>query len=121
MTLLVTHTNSLNSFGTRKNCTKNGDNKKNRIRSQQIRESYDIQPINECVEIRRREWDENVTRMDVKRLVNISRDNIPAGRSPFENKIGRPNIWLKQSEPPIIIRRYKLYKNKYLGNHLHGL
>ena len=32
------------------------------IRSQQIRESYGIQPINEWME-RRREWDEHVTRM----------------------------------------------------------
>ena len=27
----------------------------------------------------RREWDEQVTRMDVERLVKISRDHIPAG------------------------------------------
>jgi hypothetical protein len=30
---------------------------------------------------RRREWDEHVMRMDAERLVKISRDNIPAGRS----------------------------------------
>ena len=30
---------------------------------------------------RRREWNEHVTRMDAERLVKISRDNIPAGRS----------------------------------------
>ena len=29
---------------------------------------------------RRREWDEDATRMDAERLVKISRDNIPAGR-----------------------------------------
>ena len=51
-----------------------------RIRSQQIRESFSIQPINESVEIRRRDWDEHVTRMDDERLVKISRDNIPSGR-----------------------------------------
>ena len=45
----------------------------NRIRSQQFRESCDIQPINEWVE--RREWEEHVTRMDAERLVKI-----PAGR-----------------------------------------
>ena len=38
-----------------------------RIRSQQIRESYGIQPIKEWVERRRREWDELVTRMDAQR------------------------------------------------------
>ena len=32
------------------------------------------------MERRRREWDEHVTRMNANRLVNISRDNIPAGR-----------------------------------------
>jgi hypothetical protein len=31
-------------------------------------------------EERRKEWNENVTRMDTERLVKISRDNIPAGR-----------------------------------------
>ena len=30
----------------------------------------------------RREWDEHATRMDAERLVKISRDNMPAGRSP---------------------------------------
>ena len=34
---------------------------------------------------RRREWDENVTRMDAERLIKISKDNLPGGRSP-----GRP-------------------------------
>ena len=56
--------------------------KMDRIKSQQIRESYGIQSINEWVErrIRRREWDQHVTRMDAERLVKISRDNIPVGR-----------------------------------------
>jgi hypothetical protein len=48
------------------------------IRSQQNRESCSIQPI-EWVE-RGRECDEHVTRID-ERLVKISRDNMPAGRS----------------------------------------
>ena len=51
-----------------------------RIRSQQIRESCSIEPINEWVERRRRKWDEQVTRMEAERLVKISRDNIPVGR-----------------------------------------
>ena len=52
------------------------------IRSQQIRESCSIQPINEFVERRRRrkEWDEHVTRMDAERLVQILSDNITAVR-----------------------------------------
>ena len=68
-----------------------GKTKIDRI-SQQIRESYGIQLINEWVERRRRrrrrrrssssrsrrrrEWDQHVTRMDAARLVKISRDNI---------------------------------------------
>ena len=56
-----------------------GKTKIDRIRSQQIRESCGIQPINEWVE-RRRQLDEHVTRMDSERLVKISRDNIPVGR-----------------------------------------
>ena len=55
-----------------------GKRKIDRIRSQQIRESCGIQPINEWEERRRkREWDQHVTRMDAERLVQISRDNIP--------------------------------------------
>ena len=49
---------------------------------QQIRESCDIQRINEWEEGRRREWDQHVTRMDAEKLVKISRDNVrvPVGR-----------------------------------------
>ena len=59
-----------------------GKTKIDRIRSQQIRESCGIQPINQWVKKkkRRRERDEHVTRTDAERLVKISRDNIPAGR-----------------------------------------
>jgi hypothetical protein len=52
------------------------ETKIDRIRSQQIRESCGIQPINEWVERIRREWDEHVTRIDGEKLVKISRDNI---------------------------------------------
>ena len=53
-----------------------GKTKIDRIRSQQIRDSCGIQPINEWVERRRRrEWDQHVTRMDAERLVKISKDN----------------------------------------------
>ena len=63
-----------------------GKTKVDRIRSQQIRQDCGIQAVNEWVErsrrirIRRRKWDEYVTRMDAERLVKISRDKIPAGR-----------------------------------------
>ena len=40
--------------------------KMDRIRSQQIKESCGIQPINEWVERRRKEWDQQVTRMDAE-------------------------------------------------------
>ena len=57
-----------------------GKTKIDRIRSQLIRESCGIQPINEWVERRTKEWGEHIKRMDAERLVNISRGNIPAGR-----------------------------------------
>ena len=41
-----------------------GKTKIGRIRSQQIRESFGIQPVNEWVERIRREWDQHTTRMD---------------------------------------------------------
>ena len=56
-----------------------GKTKIDRI-SQQIRESCGTQPLNEWMEIRRREWGEHVTTMNSERLVSISRDSIPAGR-----------------------------------------
>ena len=57
-----------------------GETVTDRIRSQQIREFCGIQPINERVKRRRREWDQHVKRMDAEKLVKISRDNIPVGR-----------------------------------------
>ena len=48
-----------------------GKTKIDKIGNQQITESYDIQPVNEWAERRRREWDEHVTRMDDERLVKI--------------------------------------------------
>ena len=56
------------------------------IKNQLIRESCDIQPINEGVE-RRREWNEYVTKKDAERLVKISRDNIPAGKKKISRKM----------------------------------
>ena len=60
-----------------------GKTKIDRIKSQEIRESCGIQPINEWVQRRRRrrsEWDEHVTRMEAETLVKISKHNIPTGR-----------------------------------------
>ena len=57
-----------------------------KIVDQQIRESCGIKPIDKRAERRRREWDEHITRMDTERLVKISGDNIPVGRSPERPK-----------------------------------
>ena len=54
-----------------------GRTKIDRIRSQQIRESSCIQPINVWAE-RRRDWNEHVPRMYAERLIRVSRDNILA-------------------------------------------
>ena len=48
------------------------------MRSQKIRKSYGIKPINEWVE-RRRELEEHVSRMDDERLVKTSRTSVLAG------------------------------------------
>ena len=58
-----------------------GKTKIDRIRSQQIRESCDIQTDNQWVErIRTTEWDHHVTRMYNETLVKLLRDNIPVRR-----------------------------------------
>ena len=62
-----------------------GKTKIDTTKCQQIREPCVIEPINDWVERRTREWDEHATGMDAERLHKMSRDNIPAGRSP-----GRP-------------------------------
>ena len=77
-----------------------------RIRSQYIRESCGIQPINESVErIRRRKRGEHAIRMDAERLVKISRDNTPACRRSPEDIRKEDNTatipWLKYAQPPI--------------------
>ena len=57
-----------------------GKPKMDRIRSQQIRESCDIQTINQWVERRSREWCKDVISMDADILVKIAKDNILPGR-----------------------------------------
>jgi hypothetical protein len=59
-----------------------GKTKLDRIRSQQIRGSCGIQPVNEWMKRRGRVWDEHITRTDAERLVKISWNSIPAGESP---------------------------------------
>ena len=69
-----------------------GKTKINRIRTQQIRESCDIHPI-EWMERRRREWDENVMRMNAEKFVKTSGDNIPGERStPRRSKRRRSDL-----------------------------
>ena len=59
---------------------------RDRIRSQQIRESCGIQSISKWME-RRRELDEHVTRIVAERFFTISRDNAyVARRSPTRPK-----------------------------------
>ena len=60
----------------------------NSWQSKQIRKSCGIQPINEWVEKRRRNWDEHVTRMGTERLVKISMGDVPTRR----RSLGRPKI-----------------------------
>ena len=68
----------------------------NRIRSQQIREFSVIQPRK-----RRREWEEDVTRMNAERLVKISRHNIPSRTS--ERKMEGLNHWLIHKNKKILV------------------
>jgi hypothetical protein len=44
---------------------------------------------------RRREWDEHITRLDAEKLIIISRDNIPTGRS----SPGRPKRRMSDLTP----------------------
>ena len=64
--------------------------KTDRIRSQQIRGSCRIQPINEWMKRRRRECDEHVTSMEAESLFKIPRENTRAQDNPqdFQNEDG---------------------------------
>ena len=53
------------------------------------------------------ESDEYVTRMDAERLVKISKDNIPAGRSPGSPKIRWSDLILDLKRKNIQKRRRK--------------
>ena len=51
---------------------------------------------------KRTEWEEHIGKMDAERLVKISRDNIPAGRSPGRPKRnGATKSLVKQAGSPI--------------------
>ena len=52
-----------------------GKTKVDRMRNQQTADSCSVQPINEWKDRIRKEWDEQMTSMDSKRLVTISRFN----------------------------------------------
>ena len=89
-----------------------GKTKIDGIKSQQIRKSCGIQPINEWVDRIRREWDQHVTRMDAERIVKISRDKIPFGKSS-----GRP----KRRWSDLIFywhRRNNAYKEEENGTNM---
>ena len=73
-----------------------GKSKIDRIGSQQFRESCDTQSVNQWVERR-------------KRLVKISKDNIPAedDLQVSENIMERRNPWLKRAETSVTTTRRK--------------
>ena len=71
----------------------------NRIRSQQIRESWSVQPINEWME-RRREWYEHLTIIYVEVLFKISRYNVPPEEDfqDFRKEDGASKFLVKRAE-----------------------
>ena len=92
------------------------------IKSQQIRESCDIEPINEWMERRKRALDEHETRMDVKRIVKMSRDNYRRKFSrSSEKKMERINPRLKQAELSTITKKKKKKKMMKKKKHLNIL
>jgi hypothetical protein len=57
-----------------------------RTRSQQVRESCSTQPNDQCMQMRRGEWDEHITRIDAERLFRI-----PGGRYTCRKEMERLN------------------------------
>jgi hypothetical protein len=64
-----------------------------KIRSDQIRQLSGIQGIIKWANVRRKEWDGHVERMEGNRLAKIARDNLPQG----VGSRGRPKKRLKES------------------------
>ena len=69
-----------------------GKTKTDGIKSQHIRDCCRIQTINERVGRRIRKLNEHVTRIDFERLIKISKDNLPAGRSSGLSKRRRSDL-----------------------------
>jgi hypothetical protein len=51
-----------------------------KIRIEDIRELCGVENVCKWVNLRRKEWDEHITRMRDNRVVKIIRDAVPAGR-----------------------------------------
>jgi stage III sporulation protein SpoIIIAA len=56
-----------------------GKTLRDKIRSDQLRQLSEIQDIIKWTNVRRKEWDGHVERMDDNHLANIARDNRPQG------------------------------------------
>ena len=56
-----------------------GKTLRDKIRSDQLRQLSGIQDIIQWTNVRRREWDAHVERMEDNRLAKIARDNRPQG------------------------------------------
>jgi hypothetical protein len=56
-----------------------GKSLRDKIRSDQLRQLSGIQDIIKWANVRRREWDGHVERMEDSRLAKIARDNRPLG------------------------------------------
>lgn len=63
-----------------------GKTLRDRTRSQDIRNKYNVTNINEWIKMRRIKWNEHIDRMTTDRIVKIARDQLPNGR----RSIGRP-------------------------------
>ncbi|KAI4472235.1 hypothetical protein M0802_017027 [Mischocyttarus mexicanus] len=59
-----------------------GKTRKDRIRNTSIRKECDIQDIIKWGRVRRRNWDEHISRMDADRMVKAARDYKPTGIRP---------------------------------------
>jgi stage III sporulation protein SpoIIIAA len=64
-----------------------GKTLRDKIRSDQLQQLSGIQDIVKWTNVRRREWDAHVNRMEDNRLAKIARDNRPQG----VRSRGRPN------------------------------
>jgi hypothetical protein len=70
-----------------------GKTLRDKIRSDQLRQLSEIQDIIKWANVRRKEWDGHVERMEDSRLAKIARDNRPKG----VRSRGRPKKRWKES------------------------